>query len=532
MFRLLLKKQFTDIFQSFFINKKNGEAKSKGKTVLSVVMFVFLMAAVLGGMFFTLAKSICSALVALELDWMYFLIISLLAISLGTFGSVFNTFATLYKAKDNDLLLSLPIPAKYIVTSRLAGVYLLGLMYSMLIFIPAQIVYFLEKGFEIKALVSTVIFAVIISSAVLVLSTVLGWVVAKISLKVKNKSIVTVILALVFLGLYYFFYFKANEIITSLLLNALTVSEKIIGKAYILYYIGCAASGNILNLIVCTAVSLALAAATYYVITKSFIKIASTSQAIKKVQYREKSVRAKSPFRAFVAKELNHFLSNPNYILNCGLGTILIPAAAIVVIVKGGTITNAVNAMFPGMQELVMPSAAAALCFMASMNDLTAPSISLEGKNIWIAQSMPVPSRTVLTAKIAMHLLLTEIPMFISACCISAVFGFSIVKTVVLLLFVCSFVLLQAISELCINLKAPNLTWTNETVAIKQGLSVMIAIFGSWAYVIILGAGYYFLSRFIEPTVFVACAFAFNTALSLILFRWLNTRGTKIFESL
>ena len=36
----------------------------------------------------------------------------MLAIVLGAFGSVFNTYSSLYLAKDNDLLLSMPIPVR------------------------------------------------------------------------------------------------------------------------------------------------------------------------------------------------------------------------------------------------------------------------------------------------------------------------------------------------------------------------------------------------------------------------------------
>ena len=41
----------------------------------------------------------------------YVAVMSLIALMLGVFGSVFNTSAALYLPKDNDLLLSMPIPA-------------------------------------------------------------------------------------------------------------------------------------------------------------------------------------------------------------------------------------------------------------------------------------------------------------------------------------------------------------------------------------------------------------------------------------
>ena len=61
------------------------------------------------------------------MGWLYFALMGLLAVLLGAFGSVFNTYSGLYLAKDNDLLLSMPIPVNTLMASRLLSVYLMGL---------------------------------------------------------------------------------------------------------------------------------------------------------------------------------------------------------------------------------------------------------------------------------------------------------------------------------------------------------------------------------------------------------------------
>ena len=43
----------------------------------------------------------------------------LAAVLLGAFGSVFNTYAGLYLPKDNDLLLSMPIPVSVLVAAKI-----------------------------------------------------------------------------------------------------------------------------------------------------------------------------------------------------------------------------------------------------------------------------------------------------------------------------------------------------------------------------------------------------------------------------
>ena len=51
------------------------------------------------------------------------------------------------------------------------------------------------------------------------------------------------------------------------------------------------------------------------------------------------------------------------------------------------------------------------LCGVASMNDMTAPSVSLEGKSLWLMQSLPVTPWQVLKAKLSMQIILTAVPM-------------------------------------------------------------------------------------------------------------------------
>ncbi len=112
MLKVLLKKQLTEIFQSFFVNRKKGTARSRVFTAGLIVLYVLLMGGVIGGMFTLFAVAICDSLFEVGFGWLYFLIFSGAALMLGVFGSVFNTFSGLYQSKDNDFLLSLPIPVR------------------------------------------------------------------------------------------------------------------------------------------------------------------------------------------------------------------------------------------------------------------------------------------------------------------------------------------------------------------------------------------------------------------------------------
>ena len=187
MTRILVRKQLAEIFRTYFYDAKKNKARSKGAVIAYFILFAFIMVGLLGGMF-TFVSILLRGTITSGYGWFYYLMLALVAICLGAFGSVFNTFSGLYLSRDNDLLLSMPIPVRSIMVSRLLTVFLMGLMYSGCVSIPAAIVYLATAGFSLGALVGAVMFVALIAVFVLVLSCLLGYGVARLSLKLKNKS--------------------------------------------------------------------------------------------------------------------------------------------------------------------------------------------------------------------------------------------------------------------------------------------------------------------------------------------------------
>ena len=79
-----------------------------------------------------------------------------------------------------------------------------------MVILPAVIVYWAVVSAAAGAIIGGILLVLLLSLFVMTLSCALGWVVAKISLKLKNKSFITVLVSLLFLGGYYFFYFNAQ----------------------------------------------------------------------------------------------------------------------------------------------------------------------------------------------------------------------------------------------------------------------------------------------------------------------------------
>ena len=73
----------------------------------------------------------------------------------------------------------------------------MGLLYSVVVILPAIIVYWVIAGVTLPVVLGGLLMTLLISVFVLIISCVLGWLVAKISQKLKHKSLITVLVSLV-----------------------------------------------------------------------------------------------------------------------------------------------------------------------------------------------------------------------------------------------------------------------------------------------------------------------------------------------
>lgn len=531
MIKSLLKKQLLEVFSWLYVDKKSGKSRSKNGIIIYSLLYVVLFC-FLGGMFFTMALPLCEPLVSAGLGWLYFALMSLIGVALGVFGSVFSTYSSMYLAKDNDLLLSMPIPPSIILFVRLCGVYLIGLMYELIVMIPTVIVYFMFAKLSLLSVLFSLLIPLILSVFVLTLSCILGFVVAAISSRLKNKSIITVILSLAFIAGYYYVYSQAYTILQTILANPAALGSKVKSLLYPFYHMGLAAEGNALSMLIFTAIIAALFGFVYFILSRSFIKIATAKNGGKRAKYKEKAAKAGNIGSALLKKEFLRFLASPTYMLNCGLGILLMPIAAVALIIKSDWINELVTLFRLSNSNILPLMIAAAVCMIASMNDITAPSVSLEGKQLWLLKAYPVAAKAALHAKLKMHLILTLIPALILTAAALIIVKATAIALVLVPLAVIMFIILSALFGLFMGLKMPNLNWTDEAVPVKRSMSVTIALFGGWIAIIALGGLYFAAASFVAPEIYLCIVVVLLGVLSALLFRWINTKGAKLFSEL
>ncbi len=534
MFKALLKKQLLELNQYYFYDRKNNKKRTSVGTVLMFVLFGFIFISLCFA-FYGLAEGFSIFLTVKETEWIFFSVMSLLAVILGAVGSVFNTYSGLYRAKDNDLLLSMPIKPGYILLVRILGVYLMSLLYTSLVFIPAMIKYWIAVKVTVLQVIFPIINLFLITLFVTVIACAFGFVVAIIANKIKNKSFITVISTLLFISLYYYVYFSLGEVVERISEHVEETANIIKTWLYPIYHLGLSSSGNVISFIVFLLFSSVLFTICYFVLSKTFIKTVTTSIDTKvKVNNKEK-IKFTSSDRTLLNRELKHFLSSPIYMLNVGLGSIITILASIVLIIKAKTLYELYLQLvveLPMVKELAPIVVATVICMISAMNGYTAPSISIEGKNLWILKSLPVDTYKILLAKEKVHFGLSAIPAVIITTVIAIILKLSVLNAVFIILYSLLFICFLADFGLFFGIKKPILNWTNETVPVKQSIAVMFDIFGGWLISILVAVLYYFIYEFINSTVYLVMITGIVGIVFYLLHSWVMTKGVAEFENL
>lgn len=525
MLKTLLKKQFMSIINGFGQNKKKRTKNASSYLIIVLIVSVFM-----GIGFFQVFNEMGKVLFKNGLSWLLLAYAGLMAFAWSVLGSVFMAVSQLYEAKDNDLLLSLPIPPRYILFVRMVPLYVQNLVFSSVILIPS----FISRCINGSQTALQVILYLCMFFAIplfsLFVTCLLGLLISFLTSKVRDKSLITVIFSFVFSLAFVFLYSYANSNLTTLIQNSIVIGNGIEKSFYPLYSFGKALDGNIVHFAVFFSIIILLFAGLYAVLSKTYIKLITTKRGNTKKNAKKQALKSSSPFSTLFKKELKRFFGTAIYMLNGGFGDIFLVVLLIAFLVKSDYFVSVIS-QFMSVQYL--PAILlVGICLISSLNCVSAPSISLEGKNLWILQSLPIDLFNVLLAKLVLHFVVTA-PL---ATLTSAVFAFILNPTplmwVVMMIMPSVVVTLFGAIGLVFNLRKPNLNWENQTMVIKQSPSVMFTMFTSFGIFVVLIALYFALSKVLSIDVFALIALCLLVLLCFISIMWLKTKGVKKLENL
>ncbi len=515
---------------------KQTKSSKKKNSLLKMVLFGLLLLYV-GVVFSVLFGMLFSTLVEpfhlMGIDWLYFALMAIIIIMLCFIGSVFLTHHEIYEAKDNELLLSMPIKNRDILLSRVFSILVLNYIYEILVAGPAFYVYITTCGMSIVQIIMFIIMFITLPLFVLALSCLFGWILAQILTKVRMKNAIIIILYIAFMGAYFYVVTSIEQYIGWLIAHGETIAQAIERGLFPLYHLSIALQDeNMMSFLIYLLSVLIPFAIVIYILSIRFVKLATTKPIMKKVKYVAKPMKTNSIKKALLKRELKHFTSNAMVMLNGSVGILFCIIGAIFMIIYKEDIQEFLI-LLPLFSEDLTPLLCLAGIGVSSMNIISASSISLEGNRLWILKSLPVYTKDIIHSKIMLHLLFCVPGGVVFSLASAYAFETDLFATLLIVLAPILFTLFIDLLGLILNLWKPKFDWVNETVCVKQSMPVILTMFISMGFAFVIALVYAFaFSDMISMNLYMYMVFGVFIVMNIILFCALDTWGVKRFEEL
>lgn len=526
--------------QGIFLRSIKGSKKKNvgiGKLLLMIFLFLYL-AVVFLGMFGFFFSSILEPFVAIGYEWLYFSLMSLTVIAFCFLVSIFITQQEIYGAKDNDLLLSMPIPARTILLSRIFVLLIMNYIYEAIIGLPCIVVYFYQRTFDVIQLLFFLIIMLTLPLFVLSLSCIFGWILAMIMRRMKHKTLFTLAFSLLALGAYFYVLNSFPTYLNLLITNGASIAEAIQKTVFPLYHLGIAISEkqitSLLLYLICAIVPFIV---VIWLLSYNFTTITTSKTHRIHRKVKDSDTKYHSLQMALLKREWQHFSANPLVILNTSLGILFTVVFAVAFLIKGENLIFALGNVPEQVQSTIKQFQMPLLCLVVialnSIDTISASSISLEGNRLWILKSLPIKTEDILKSKLLFHLLLCVPSAIFCSIIGSVVLSLSFFDSIIAIIAPVLFLFIEGTIGLLLNLWKPKFDWVNETVVVKQSLPVTILMFGFMGFVAVIAFLYvYCFAHWFSPVTYTYILTALFALLSPIVYYCLMTWGKKRFLSL
>lgn len=461
------------------------DAKAKHRYVAMMILWIFMISMALlylGGLSYGMTKLGMADIVPA-----YLIVIASLFIF--AFG-IFKAGDIIFAKNGYEMLCSLPLSQSAIVVSRFLDMYVKDLILTVVVMLPGMVVYgyFISPGISFYLIGLIGIF--LIPVLPLVVSVLIGTLIAAVSARMKHKSIAQAVLSIIFVVLVVLSTFQtekldagvSEEMFKTLADTITDMLEKCYPPAV---WLGSAmVTGKIQGLLWCVLLYLVSFAVMFFIVTKNFNKICrSLFVTSAKHNYHMETLKSKSIVRTLYEREFKRYFSSAIYVTNTIIGPIMATIMAGAILIAGvDTIQKAIPLPFD-INGLI-PFAFAAVFGMMTT---TPTSISMEGKNFWLIKSLPVSTKMVLDSKILLNLSLM-LPFYIlSEILLILALKPGILELLWLLVIPAVLLLFACVIGITVNLHFYSFDWEREETVVKQSASAMLGGFAGMLVSVLCG---------------------------------------------
>lgn len=508
----------------------NKDTDSKGKKIGYSILFGFIIiyfAFLVGGMTHFMYGSLKEANLDLLIPGIFMVGASFMILT----TCFFSAHGYLFGAKDLDMLFSFPISHRDIFISKFLMLYFYDLMFSMIIFGVSGVVYCVESSAGLMGWLVIIIGTFILPFLPLTVGVLISYLVGLALRRVKQRKAITTIMAVaVSVAIIIFFN------MTSLQQYIVEHSADIF-KAIKSYYppaglLVKAIDGDILSFLLFAVINILPMVILLPLLSTRFASIvAAYASSSAKADYKFRSQKQAKKIDTCFRKEFKKIFSSPVYILNCGVGIIMLLVFSISLFQGAGS--NGFSFTFAGAEyaPLVAMFAIMVCCTMVST---TCCTFSLEAKTFWIYKTAPVDEKTVFEAKALANEML-YIPFIVIFGIIYAfLLKMDMIDLILVMLVPIVGVICSSYFGLIVNLAFPKMNWKNETQVIKQSASVMLSMFVSIGFntLIIILSVVALSNLSISITEVMLCLLVIYLLIMVLLEYCLRTWGVKKYRKL
>lgn len=525
---VLVKLDFRAMLHAFSMrNTRGGRRKAKAVSGVGALLLIAFLALYVSGVYSFLLAAMLAQVGLLE---MILPLMALLACAMALMITLPAAGGLVFGAKDNDIMLALPVPALFVVLGKVLSLYLENLVFCGLWMLPTGAAYLFNAGLSAGAAalfcVRLLVAALFLPLLPSFLSLLGGWLMAYVSGRLRHRAIVGTVLGMLLLVAVLAGSMQINNLAAALLQNIDAVNHALATWLLPMGLLMRGLTGGVLALAGFATICFVPFCAAAWLISTQYKRILSAlGSHVMRSDYKLRQVKANSRLAALLKKEFGRYFGSAIYVMNTAFGAVILLGFAGYVLYARGQAALVVAQM--GGPSAVAPLVALVVCAVQSTINTTCVSISMEGKTLWILKEAPVPPRQLFGAKVLMNLLISVVPGVISVLLVWFALGLPAAQTLTTVALCACFGLFTSLAGLVVNLLLPKLDCENDTIVVKQSASVLVAIFGGMLLVG-LGALLWVLAGSRLGLVWFGCLVcAVLLAACAGLWRWLLGAGAR-----
>ena len=420
------------------------------------------------------------------------------------FFTMFKTNGEFFGFRDYDMIMSLPIPISTVVNSRFVNMYLWNTFFTILVMLPMGTIYFIFAKVTFTDIVFWILGMLLASLIPTTIAAVFGAVITAFSSKFRYASAVASILSIAAIvglmvlsmsagsqksGLSNLVDSKTGnlnrEVFSTL---APQISEQL-NRTYppVALFQRAVSKGDWLSFFLFAGISIGWYGLFVFLLSIKFrqINTALTSHQ-SKANYKMEKLYASSTLLALYKKTIARILKSTICATNLLIGCVMAILFSTAILVVGPEKMLKSMEMTPYL-PVVKNAAGYVIAAMVSMTNTASVSLALEGKNIWLIQSLPIPPKKLYDSYLLTNLTFTLPTSVLCAIFFCVAFKVDAMTAFIIILTPVAFSLFTAVMGIFIGNRLAYYDWQDEVQLVKQSMMSLFGMLGGMVVISICG---------------------------------------------